>query len=174
MSKQVKNLLQLQVKSENEFNIGNVLKYEVNLNRNWDWSNMVTLNDNMRQVLFWLYTDKVLSPVQPDTKTLMSQANNDNHVHRAKACEFKMSACGNFVVVAYSNNLVIKYNMQSGREYGVIESKEFNSKLESKKSNSTILKIYIDRLLKILQVFTSTSDVMYFGFSKMKFLSKRS
>lgn len=83
----------------------------------------------------------MLSPIQPETKTLLSYANNDNHIHKAKACDFKISSCGNFVVVAYSNNLIIKYNMQSGREYGSLSSKEFNSKLDTAHSQTTILKI---------------------------------
>lgn len=99
------NILQLQITFNKQFRLGNVTQIEVNNERRWDWSNMVTIHDNIKQVLFWIYTDKVLSPLQPDNKLLMHQINVDA---KARANQFKMTACGNFVVVSYTNNLIVK------------------------------------------------------------------
>lgn len=99
------NILQLQITFNKQFRLGNVKQIEVNNERRWDWSNMVTIHDNIKQVLFWIYTDKVLSPLQPDNQLLMHQINVDA---KARANQFKMTACGNFVVVSYTNNLIVK------------------------------------------------------------------
>lgn len=99
------NILQLQITFNKQFRLGNVTQIEVNNERRWDWSNMVTIHDNIKQVLFWIYTDKVLSPLQPDNQLLMHQINVDA---KARANQFKMTACGNFVVVSYTNNLIVK------------------------------------------------------------------
>lgn len=69
------SLLQLQISHHKQFSLGHVLQIEVNTERRWDWSNMVTIHSNLKQVLFWVYTDKVLSPIQPDNKVLVGQVN---------------------------------------------------------------------------------------------------
>ena len=86
-------------------NLTEITDFSFSENRSRDWASLMTIHKKTNFPYLWNMEDKSLTKVSLEM----------NFENSSKITSGKVTNCGNFALIGFSNGQVIKFNMQSGK-----------------------------------------------------------
>lgn len=128
-----------------------------------DWDSIAVAHTDRRQVSTWNFVKATRGRHWLDPKRFHGKGGEALRVHRyTTATCLCMTRCGHFVVIGYSSGDVVKFNIQSGLEYG-----EFGN--DGKAHESGVIGVHVTNVNRVL-ITVGSAEVKFWYFSTGKLI----
>ncbi|CDI97820.1 WD repeat containing protein 36 [Echinococcus multilocularis] len=128
-----------------------------------DWDSIAVAHTDRRQVSTWNFVKATRGRHWLDPKRFHGKGGEALRVHRYTiATCLCMTRCGHFVVIGYSSGDVVKFNIQSGLEYG-----EFGN--DGKAHESGVIGVHVTNVNRVL-ITVGPAEVKFWYFSTGKLI----
>ncbi|VDD81570.1 unnamed protein product [Mesocestoides corti] len=129
-----------------------------------DWDSLAVVHSNRREVTTWNFIKATRGKHWLDPKKFHGRGGEALRIHKKTiATCLCMTRCGNFVVIGYSSGDIIKFNIQSGLEYGAFGDETAH--------NSAVVGVHVTNVNRLLTS-VGEAEVKFWNFASRELISE--
>lgn len=111
-------MLRKKLKTERNAQLGKIVDFDFSLNRENNWSNLISANKYNNRPCFWDVPNRTISKMKIETfsKTLIRRSEKIKEVFLRKrfVTSVAISGCGNYGMAGFNDGYIVKMTMQGG------------------------------------------------------------